>query len=281
MSHKSLLFVPGNTPSMLKNCDLHDADLVIFDLEDAVFEDQKDAARHLVSTTMNDAPFLPSNIAVRINQAGSGTFEADLASLPLDKINSLVIPKAEPETIDAVVRALTRLGDDTTALIALIETPRGLAEAGRVASHPRVSGLLLGAEDLTASLFATRTKSSEEILLARSMVVLSARTYDKDAYDTPWTDTDDLEGLGKDARFARQLGFDGKAAIHPGHIRAINRAFMPSEDEILWAERVVTKARNQRGAFALDGKMVDEPVMRRARRIIGMASSGKSGGTDD
>jgi citrate lyase subunit beta / citryl-CoA lyase len=281
MSHKSLLFIPGNTPSMLKNSDLHDADLVILDLEDAVFEDQKDAARHLVSTMMNEAPFLPANVAVRINQVGTGAFESDLSALPLDRIDSLVIPKAEPETIDEVVRALHRLGNHSTSLIALIETPSGLIETQKIASHPRVTGLLLGAEDLTASLFSTRTKSSEEILLARSMVVLSARTHGKNAYDTPWTDTDDLEGLEKDARFARQLGFDGKAAIHPGHIKAINRAFMPTEDEILWAERVMTKAKTHTGAFALDGKMVDEPVIRRARRIMNMASPGKSGGTDD
>ena len=143
-------------------------------------------------------------------------------------------------------------------------------------ASPRMTGLFLGAEDLTADLHSRRTKEGSEILYARGCIVCAARAAGMRVYDTPFTDVQDLEGLEKDAAYARGLGFSGKACISPAHVGIVNRIFSPSEAEIAYAKDVfaaIAEAKRKgKGAIALRGKMIDAPIVQRARTTLEAAS---------
>ena len=168
------------------------------------------------------------------------------------------------------------LADNTVKLMPLIETAMGVENAYSVASAcERVAAIFLGAEDLTADLRCRRTKEGKEIEYARSRLVSAARAAGVDVYDTPFTDVNDDEGIYLDAEHARSLGFTGKASISPRHVQVINEVFSPSQKDIDYAYEVmdaIRQAKEQgRGAIALHGKMIDAPIVARARQTIAMA----------
>ena len=286
---RSLLFLPGNTPNIIVNGDALGADNVILDLEDAVAPDQKDAARILVRNAIRFLGFKGVELTVRINSLDTPYWQDDLREMvPLrpDLIMPTKVGSAEDvATLDAFMTQLEeRCGQPagTVKLIPLIETARGLENAFAVASaSPRVAALFLGAEDLTTDLRAPRTKEGTEILYARSRMVSAARAAGIDVYDTPFTDVNDDEGAGCDARLARSLGFSGKAAISPRHVRAINEAFSPTAKEIDYAREVLAaigQAKEQgRGAISLYGKMIDKPIVTRAQQTLAMAEALQGG----
>ena len=162
-------------------------------------------------------------------------------------------------------------------ILALLETALGVENAYAIAAaSPRMMGLFLGAEDLTADLRCRRTKESGEILYARGRLVCAARAAGIEVYDTPFTDVRDLEGLEVDAAFAKGLGFSGKACISPAHIATVNRVFSPSQAEIDYARDVfaaIEEAKRQgKGAISLRGKMIDAPIVQRARLVLEAAA---------
>ena len=287
---RSMLFVPGNSPGMLLNADVYEADAVILDLEDAVAPNQKDAARVLVRRALKDLPYAGVEIIVRINPLGSGFTEEDIAAMvPLRP--SLLMPTkvASAEDIHQI-SAMVSKAEETSGvpagsvgLVPLLETAAGIENAYAVAvADPRVKAIFLGAEDLSSDLQAVRSKEGAEILYARGRVVVAARAANVDCYDTPFTDVNDEEGLRQDAEFARSLGFTGKAAISPRHVQAINEAFSPSEEEILYAREVMEVIaegeRLGKGAVSLRGKMIDKPIVDRARRVLEAAEALGLGG---
>lgn len=286
---RSLLFLPGNTPNIIVNGDALGADNVILDLEDAVAPDQKDAARILVRNAIRFLGFKGVELTVRINSLDTPYWQDDLQEMvPLrpDLIMPTKVGSAEDvATLDAFMTQLEErcgLPAGTVKLIPLIETARGLENAFAVASaSPRVAALFLGAEDLTTDLRAPRTKEGTEILYARSRMVSAARAAGIDVYDTPFTDVNDDEGAACDARLARSLGFSGKAAISPRHVRAINEAFSPTAKEIDYAREVLAaigQAKEQgRGAISLYGKMIDKPIVTRAQQTLAMAEALQGG----
>ena len=157
-------------------------------------------------------------------------------------------------------------------IIPIIELCISLIEVDVIASLERVDGILLGAEDLSKDLEVVRTKEGEEIQYARCRIANACKAYKIDAIDTPFTDTNDKEGLGKDANHSKRLGMNAKSAIHPNQIEVINEVYLPTEKEIIWALRVV-KAKEEAfakgiGVFSLDGKMVDKPVIENAEKVI-------------
>lgn len=254
---------------MLQSMDILGADAYIVDLEDAVSIENKDAARFLVREFL--AYFQSQKpIYVRINPPDTSFFNEDIEMLKHSDIAGFMLPKATQNTVTALDG---KIRDTNLKIFALIETARSLETAfDTLSASKRMEGVLLGAEDLTLDLGAKRTKESREIEYARTKIVSAARAAQIQAIDTPWTDTEDIEGLRLDAMHAKSLGFTGKALISPRHSVVVNRVFSPSEEDIRYAKRVfeaLKLAKEQgKGAFSLDGKMVDKPIILRATGVL-------------
>jgi citrate lyase beta subunit len=196
----------------------------------------------------------------------------DLALIQELPLEAVVLPKATPDSIAA-------LGSQGPPIIAIVETAQGLRLAYETASSPRVAALVLGAVDLGAELGLEPRADGLEILHARSSVVVdSAAAGIRPPFDLVHLDIHDDDGLEAECRFARSVGFRGKACIHPRQVPIVNRVFAPSPAEIEWATSVVAAyeqgAEEGRGVLALDGAMVDLPVVERARRVLAEAERG-------
>jgi citrate lyase subunit beta/citryl-CoA lyase len=276
---RSALFLPGNNPNMLINGGYLGADAIIFDLEDAVAPEDKDAARILVQHTLSALAFHGCEIIIRINALDTDYWEEDLEALvPLGPDCIMPAKVSDPRSMGELCKKIEGIEQQAALekevrLMPLIETALGLENIFAIASSSsRVTALLLGAEDLTADLRAPRTREGAEIAYARGRVVCAARAAGVEPLDTPFTDVNDLEGLRQDALLARSLGFSGKAVISPRHVDCVNGVFSPGTEEIAYARRVfeaVGAAREQgKGAIALDGKMIDAPVLERARIVL-------------
>lgn len=282
---RSMLFLPGNNPNMLINGNCLGADAVIFDLEDAVSPQEKDAARILVRNTMRYMDFGGCEIIVRINSVDTEYWKKDLDVILPEKPDLILLPKTGmPEDALLADEYMTEIEkkfgikEGTTGLMPLIETALGVENSYKIAScSKRVKALFLGAEDLTADLQCKRTKEGREIEYARTRLVVAARAAGVDVYDTPFTDVNDDEGIVEDAALAKSLGFTGKASISPRHVEVINEVFSPTEDEIIYAYEVIDAIRlakeQGKGAISLRGKMVDAPIVARAERTISMAEA--------
>ncbi len=283
--YRSLLFLPGNNPNMLINGNCLGADGVIFDLEDAVSPSEKDAARILVRNTLRHMDFGSCKRIVRINGTDTDCWQADLDAVLPEKPDLILLPKTS--TINDVLQADTYMSSleetlgfskNTIGLLALIETALGVETAFQIATcSSRIRGLFLGAEDLTADLQCKRTKQGREIEYARARLVMAARAAGVEVYDTPFTDVNDDEGILEDALVAKGFGFSGKACISPRHIGTVNQVFSPSQEEIDYAYEVldaIALAKEQgKGAIALRGKMIDAPIVARAKKTIETAEA--------
>lgn len=290
---RSMLFLPGNTPNMIINGDALGADSIILDLEDAVSPDEKDAARLLVKSAIENMGFAGVEVTVRINAIDTPYWKDDLnAIIPL-KPDLIMPPKsasaADMQTIDAAIAEIERQNGMPVGgvkLIPLIETALGVERAFEIATAcPRVTALFLGGEDLTADLRCKRTKAGNEIDYARKRLVCAARAAGIDVYDTPFTDVNDDEGMEVDAQYAKSLGFTGKSAIAPRHVRTINAVFSPSLADIEYAKLVFEAIRigkeQGKGAVSLKGKMIDKPIVERARQTLEAAKQLGIGGEID
>ena len=282
---RSMLFLPGNAPKMIINGNYLGSDAVIFDLEDAVAPDQKDAARLLVRNVLSALEFDRVETIVRINSIDTPYWQKDLEAIVPCKPDIIMLPKTgtarDVEVVDdylTVLEAKLGMEEGTVRLMPLIETALGVENAFAIATaSKRVQALFLGAEDLTADLQCKRTKESREIEYARTRLVVAARAAGVDVYDTPFTDVNDDEGIWVDARVAKALGFNGKASISPRHVDVINQVFSPTQKEIDYAYEVmdaITLAKEQgRGVIALHGKMIDAPIVARAQQTIAAAEA--------
>jgi citrate lyase subunit beta/citryl-CoA lyase len=280
-----MLFLPGNAPKMIINGNYLGSDAVIFDLEDAVAPDQKDAARLLVRNVLGALEFDRVETIVRINSIDTPYWQKDLEAIVPCRPNIIMLPKTgqakDVEVVDDYIAVLEgKLGMEpgSVRLMPLIETALGIENAYFIAAaRPRVVALFLGAEDLTADLRCKRTKEGREIDYARSRMVNAARAAGVDVYDTPFTDVNDDEGILADAAYAKSLGFTGKASISPRHITAINTVFSPTKADIAYAYEVmdaIAEAKAQgKGAIALRGKMIDAPIVARAQQTIEAAQA--------
>jgi citrate lyase subunit beta/citryl-CoA lyase len=278
MSRRSVLFSPGDQPDLVRKAPRADPDVIVIDLEDAVAPGEKDAARTATSEVLTDPDFDPdAEVCVRLTGTDSETDVATLADAGAVP-DAVMLPKvADAETVESAAELLAEYdwsgdgGAGSLPVLALVETARGVLNAAEIADADATAALVFGAEDLSADLGATRTAEGTEVLYAREKVVTAAAAADVDAIDTVFTDFSDEEGLAEATRFARQLGYDGKMAIHPAQVSVINDAFTPEDEEIDWAERVLTakaKAeREGRGVFEVDGEMIDAPLIAQAERI--------------
>lgn len=264
-SIRSLLFAPGNDARKLENALGSGADAVVADLEDAVPAPEKGRARELVRDLVAGAG-AETLLAVRVNAVGTAFWEDDLRMLSEFPPDALVLPKATPDGVAA-------LGPDGPPVIGIAETAQGLRLAYETAGSLRTVALLLGAVDLGLELGLEPRADGQEVLFARSkLVVDSAAAGIRGPFDLVHVDLRDDEGLEAECRLARSLGLRGKACIHPAQVAIVNRVFSPSDEETDRARRVV-RAYEQgraegRGVVSLDGKMIDLPVVERARQVL-------------
>lgn len=281
---RSLLFIPANGPGMLQNADVFGADAIIFDLEDAVSPAEKDSARILLTNYLTMFPYEKNfEVIVRINSIDFyDLFLADLNTLPLDKIDTIMLPKADLSSLKTLVEILDRKEKELNLsnkinIIPLIELAASLLQVNEIAQEKRVNGLFLGAEDLSADMEFERTTEGEEILFARSILILAAKANKIDAIDTPYTDIDNLYGLNNDSAKAKSLGMNAKSAIHPNQITTINRVFSPSKEEIKHASAIIDRALEAEkagiGVFSYQNKMVDRPIIQRANLVLKKAKA--------
>lgn len=261
---RTWLFVPGDRPERFAKAAAAGPDVVVVDLEDAVAPAHKDAARACVTDWL---PLAEVTVAVRVNAAGSAWHDADIAALAaLDSPTTVVLPKADsPETVAAVLAALP----DGSAVVALVETALGVARATDLARSPGVVRLAFGSYDLAAELGVDPDHAPALAPARGALVLASAVGGLAGPIDGVTGDVRDHERLTADATTAAALGFAGKLCIHPGQVAPTAAALAPSPDEVAWAERVLAAA-TEDGVALVDGRMVDAPVVARARRIVSL-----------
>jgi (S)-citramalyl-CoA lyase len=265
-SLKSWLFTPATRPERFAKAAAVAADMLIIDLEDAVASADKSRARSIALQTLCTPADGPRRV-VRINALGTRTGLADLAALLESETapDYLLLPKVEsPVQLQIVDRLLTETGV-TTALVALIESARGVDAAHEsLAAMPRLRAAMLGAADLAADYGCDG--AAHNLVVARAKLISAAVRSGVEAIDSPWFDLHDDAGLQRDIDMAVAMGFSGKAAIHPRQVTPINRAFAPTAEQIAHARSVL--AVNEAGVGQLDGAMVDEAFARKARRVL-------------
>jgi citrate lyase subunit beta/citryl-CoA lyase len=281
---RSMLFMPGNNSGMLLNADALGADSVILDLEDAVSPQEKDSARILVRNALKFLGYKGCEVIIRINSIDTDFWKSDLDEIIPMKPDMIMPPKVSSgmdiKVIENYMGEVERRHgiEKKISLIPLIETALGVENAFEIASSSkRIKAIFLGGEDLTADLRCKRTKQGDEIFYSRGRIVMAARAAGIDVYDTPFTDVEDEEGLRMDAEFAKGLGFTGKACISPRHVQSVNEVFSPTLEEIEYAKEVmdiIKVAKEQgKGAISLRGKMIDAPIVERARQTLEAAKA--------
>ena len=286
---RSMLFVPGDQARMMEKARGLATDAIILDLEDGVAAKDKVQARTLIRAAV--AGGFPPEVSVwlRPNALATGLLEDDLLACLLPGITGIVLPKsrapAEATLVDGVIRALERarkMDEGNVRLALLIETPQAVLGAAEMATaSERVAALVFGADDLAAETGLQRTASNDEVREARAHVALAAHGSGRDAIDIVHTAVRDLEGLARECREGKALGYTGKQVIHPAQLDAVHAVFSPSDDEIAWARRIIDAYRTAaRGALVVDGRMVDAPIVRQAMRVLSQAEriAGRRGG---
>ncbi|WP_424014747.1 HpcH/HpaI aldolase/citrate lyase family protein [Halorubrum xinjiangense] len=289
MARRSLLFSPGDSPDLMRKAPGAGADVICFDLEDAVAPGRKDEARAAVGKILADPAFDPdAEVCVRLTAESpaadldgvlGGEREDGIGDESLNVcLDAVMLPKIEAaDRVKRVAELCAERGRDL-AVFALVETAAGVLSAQEIAAAEATDAVVFGAEDLAADVGATRTDEGTEVLYAREHVVLAASAADVDAIDTVYTDFSDEAGLREDAALARRLGYDGKLAIHPAQVAPINEAFTPDPEDVEWAEAVLD-ARDEaeragRAVFQVDGEMIDAPLIAQAERILDRAPDG-------
>lgn len=286
--YRTLLFVPGNNPGQLVKAEIYGADSVIFDLEDAVSVHEKDAARDLVRHYL--LAMRPDNcrVGIRINAQDTPYYEEDVRAMVPLKPDFLRLPKSETaENIQKLDELITEcekkagIEVGSIKIIATIETALGVYNAYQIAKgSPRVIAIGLGAEDFRTDMKMTRSDDGQEILFARNLISLSAHAAGVMPLDYVYSNFMNAEGFTADVKFGKMLGFTGKSVIHPSQVPLVHEVYNPTDKEIEHAKRVVAAyeeamAKNA-GVVALDGKMIDMPIVTRAKNTLEYAkASGK------
>ncbi|MEF8784868.1 MAG: CoA ester lyase [Haloarculaceae archaeon] len=277
MPRRSVLFTPGDQPDKLRSAPTSGADVVVFDLEDAVAPAEKNHARSVVNDVLHDID-PDCEVCVRVNPTGIAADDdlgAVLAGDP--RLDSVMLPKVSDADDVETLRRLLDEHDADVPVLALVESAAGVLHAESIATANAVDALLFGAEDYAADVGASRTADGTEVIYARQRVVAAASAAGVDAIDTLYTDFEDTEGLRRDTERGIEMGYDGKMVIHPRQVTVVNDAFTPSDERIAWAERILA-ARDEadtegRGVFTVDGEMIDAPLVAQAERIVERAAA--------
>jgi citrate lyase subunit beta/citryl-CoA lyase len=271
-----------------------------FDLEDSVPISEKSIARELISQTLysynnklnikdtnnnngtnNDNNNYSPQLFVRINSFESGLYEQDLESMICDQLDGIVIPKVNSETelekINVIIENLEKQKkiNKTVRLIPSIESSQGVVNCYDIAKfNSRVCSIIFGVFDYLYDMKLDYVDEGIEYSYARAKIPVDARAAGISALDSIWQKVDDVDGLQRDARIAKRLGYNGKSIIHPKHIEPVHKVFVPSQNEIEWAKKVIATLKqiqehgDKRGAFKVDGKMIDAVHIKQAKLVI-------------
>ncbi len=283
---RSMLFVPGANAAMLSNTFIYKPDSIMFDLEDAVALSEKDTARMLVFHTLQHPMYQDIEKVVRVNPLNSEFGLNDLNAVVRGGADVVRLPKTDSANdIIEMEKAIAQIEQDcgrevgSTGLLAAIESANGINNAVEIAhSSPRLIGIALGAEDYVRNLRTQRSAEGIELLFARCAILQAARSADIMAFDTVYSDANNVEGFLREAELIKQLGFDGKSLINPRQIDLIHNVYAPTQKEVDYAQRVIEAsdeaASKGLGVVSLNGKMVDNPIIERARLTLQRAQSG-------
>lgn len=276
----SRLYLPGNNPSLMINAGLHSADGIILDLEDSVAPDRKEEAKILVRNALRQINFYGAERMVRINQGSRGL--EDLKSVIPHNVNLIIIPKCEKAAeVIAVRNEINRICtaegiSSEVFLMPVIESALGIENVSEIArAAGSVVAIAIGLEDFTADLGVDRTNEGRESLYARTRLVVAAKAAGVQPIDSVFSDIDDMDSLKQNVAISKSLGFEGMGCIHPRQIPFIRNGYAPCEKEIEKSKQIVLAfeeaASKGLGVVALGSKMIDAPVVSRARRMIDQA----------
>lgn len=279
---RTMMFIPGNNPGMMQDAHVYGPDSIMLDLEDSVSTTEKDAARFLVHNALKTIDYGGIELVVRVNPLTGEFGRKDLLAAVSGGAQVIRMPKTETaqdvadleEEIDRVERKLGCEG--RTQIMAAIESAQGVMNAYAIATvSKRTMGIALGAEDYCANIKTTRSKEGTELLFARQTIIVAARAAGIDAFDTVYSDLNDMEGFRREVELIKQLGFDGKSIINPRQIEIVNEVYTPTPKEIEKAKAIIAGIREAErrgsGVIAVNGRMVDRPVVMRAERCIELA----------
>ena len=274
---RSMMFVPGNNPGMIRDAHIYGADSIMFDLEDSVAYTEKDSARFLVYNALKTLHFGSKETVVRINDLSSGLGIKDLEAVVRAGVQVVRLPKTDSAQDERIERE-SGIPVGTTGMMAAIESANGVLHAAEIAhASDRLIGIALGAEDYVTDLKTTRSDGIE-LLFARCMILNAARSAGIAALDTVYSDVNNEEGFIAEATLIKKLGFDGKSVINPRQIEPLHHVFMPSEKDLNKARAIMdaiaeANARGS-GVASLKGKMIDKPVVTRAKRLLDLYEAG-------
>ena len=282
---RTMMFVPGNNPAMVKDAGIYGADSIMFDLEDAVSMAEKDAARDLVYEALQTQDYGDAELVVRVNGQDTPYYANDVRAMVKAGIDVVRLPKAEDaemvKKLDADITAAEKefgREEGSTMLMAAIESAKGVINAYQIASaSDRMMGIALSAEDYTTDMKTHRYPDGAELEFARNMVLHAARAAGVAAFDTVFTNMNDTEGFYRETEYIHQLGFDGKSLVNPRQIPMVNKVYEPTKKEIENAKNVENAIKEAKlkgsGVISMNGQMVDRPVVLRAERVMRLAKA--------
>lgn len=280
---RTMLYVPGNNAAMLRDASIYGADSLMFDLEDSVSVMEKDSARFLVYNAIKHLDYGNTEIVVRINDATTSIGREDIKAMVKAGVDVIRIPKTELAedvmTVEAqILKAEIFFGVAVgkTKIMAAVESPLGVMNAYQIASaSKRMIGIAIGAEDFVTNMGTNRSADGTELMVARGQIIMAARAAGIYALDTVYSDVDNEEGFCREVKAIKQLGFDGKSIINPRQIEPVHHIFTPSSQEItnaLDVKQAIKEAEESgSGVIALNGKMIDKPIVERADRVLTLA----------
>lgn len=284
---RTMLYVPGNNAGMIKDVYIYGSDSIMFDLEDSVSINQKDAARYLVYNGLKSIDYAGVETVVRINGLDTEYGLEDLEAIVRAQPDIIRLPKTETaqdiHDIEGEISRIERQAGITEGkikLMAAVESALGIINAYSIAkASSRLVGIAIGAEDFVTDLKTTRSIEGIELLVARSQLLMAGRAAGIDVIDTVYSDINNEDGFRKEVELIKQLGFDGKSIINPRQIKIVNEVFTPSQKEIDRALRIIEAIeeaeQNGSGVISLNGKMIDKPIVERAKRVIRLAKAAK------
>ena len=283
-SRRALLYMPGDNWKMITKSVTLGVDSICMDMEDGTAINKKAEARATIAKALQELDFGASEKLARINSVGSGWEQEDIEAVLPHYPDGIVIPKVESfEQVDWASRIIEdaelKNGWKVNSIRILIgvETAKGILNLKEIAAHPRLDAIIFGGEDFAASIGAVRTKDAVELLYARQAVIVACAAYDLQPLDIVTIDYKDLEALKVESEFGARLGFSGKQIIHPNQVQVVQEAFTPSDEAITYARRIVetfeASQKEGKGAYSLDGKMIDMPLLKNAQKVLARANA--------
>lgn len=278
-SRRALLYMPGDDWKKITKALTLGVDCICMDMEDGVALNRKSEARTTIAKALRELDFGTTEKLARINAIGSGLEEEDIRETLAYHPDGIVIPKVESlEQIQWGSELIEAAELDngwplnSVRMLVGVETAKGVLNLKAIASHPRLDAIIFGGEDFAASIGAKRSESGIELLYGRQAVVTACAAYGLQAIDMVTIDFKDVDKVRREAEFGAGLGFSGKQIIHPNQVAPVQEAFTPADESIAYARRLVEAfdlhQKQGKGAFALDGQMIDMPLLKNAQKVL-------------